>query len=68
MVVQNNIVIMELPTPKKVTLPKDRVFYAKYRRVKRTNLPPNIYIQKTRRWRTKKIKSVEVLNKKSEAW
>ena len=32
----------KLDTPKRVTLPNGRVFYAKYKRVKRSELPPNI--------------------------
>ena len=31
---RNNIVIRKLATPKKVTLPNDRAFYAKYERLK----------------------------------
>lgn len=35
MIAQNNIVIMRLPTLKVVTLRKGRVFYTKYRGVKK---------------------------------
>ena len=47
MVVRNNIAMMKLPTSKKFTLPNARTFYAKYNRVKISNLPWNICIQKT---------------------
>ena len=33
------IVIAKLATPKKVTLPNDRILYGKYKRVKRNMLP-----------------------------
>ena len=35
-----------LNTPKKVTHPNDRNFYAKYARVPRSGLPPNIMLRK----------------------
>ena len=36
-----------LDTPKKMTLPNGRTFYAKYQRVPRSQLPPNV-IMKTK--------------------
>ena len=35
-----------LDTPKKVTLPNGRTFYAKYQRVPRSQLPPNVIMKK----------------------
>ena len=35
-----------LNTPKKVTHPNDRNFYAKYARVPRSGLPPNIMLRR----------------------
>ena len=35
-----------LDTPKKVTLPNGRTFYAKYQRVPRSQLPPNAIMKK----------------------
>ena len=40
-----------LETPKKVTLPNGRTFYAKYQRVPRSQLPPNVTVK--RRYRTR---------------
>ena len=40
-----------LETPKKVTLPNGRTFYAKYQRVPRSQLPPNVTMK--RRYRTR---------------
>ena len=34
-----------LDTPKKMTLPNGRTFYAKYQRVPRSQLPPNVIIK-----------------------
>lgn len=38
--------MMKLPTPKNVTLRNGRTFYAKYKRVKRSNLPPKMVFKK----------------------
>ena len=38
---KNDYVMRRLDTPKKVTLPNSRTFYAKYQRVPRSQLPPN---------------------------
>ena len=43
---QNNYVMRKLGTPKKVTLPNGRTFYAKYQRVRRSQLPPNVIMKK----------------------
>ena len=45
---KNNYVMRRLDTPKKVTLPN---FYAKYQRVPRSQLPPNVIMKKI--YRTK---------------
>ena len=44
---RNNIVMVKLAMPRKVTLPNGRVFYAKYIRVKRNALPNNVSIKST---------------------
>ena len=41
----------KLDTPKGVALPTGRVFYTKYKRVKRSALPPNIIIRRNYRQR-----------------
>ena len=41
----------KLDTPKRVTLPNDRVFYAKYERIKRSEVPQNIVLRRTYRQR-----------------
>ena len=43
---RNNIVMIKRKNPKKVVLPNGRVFYAKYKRVDRDALPPNIRIMR----------------------
>ena len=37
----------KLDTPKRVTLPNGRTFLARYKRVKRSELPPNITMSRT---------------------
>ena len=39
--------MMKFPTPKRVTLTNGRTFLAKYNRVKRSELPPNIIMRRT---------------------
>ena len=39
----------KLDTPKRVTLPNGRTFLARYKRVKRSELPPNITMSRTQR-------------------
>ena len=41
----------KLDTPKRVTLPNGRVFYAKYKRVKCSELPSNIILRRNYRQR-----------------
>ena len=43
---RNNIILVKRDTPKKVTLPNGRTFYANYRRVNRNYLPGNVKIQR----------------------
>ena len=43
---RNNIVMIKRENPEKVVLPNGRVFYAKYKRVDRDALPPNIRIMR----------------------
>ena len=38
---------MKLSTPKRVTLTNGRTFLAKYKRVKRSEFPPNIIMRRT---------------------
>ena len=45
----NKIVIVKRDTPKLVTLPNGRTFYARYKRTKRTNLPANIRLERVYR-------------------
>ena len=40
---------MKLATPKRVTLPNGRTFVARYKRIKRSELPPNIVMRRTYR-------------------
>ena len=43
---RNNIVMIKRENPKRVELPNGRIFYAKYKRVSRENLPQNIRIRR----------------------
>ena len=43
---RNNIVMIKRQNPKRVDLPNGRTFYAKYKRVDRDALPPNIQIRR----------------------
>ena len=43
---RNNIVMIKREHPKRIELPNGRVFYAKYKRVDRDALPPNIRIMR----------------------
>ena len=43
---RNNIVMIKKQNPKRVELPNGRTFYAKYKRVDRDALPPNIQIRR----------------------
>ena len=48
---RNNIVLIKRENPKRVDLPNGRTFYAKYKRVTRDQLPPNIQIRRRYRQR-----------------
>ena len=43
---KNNYVMRKLDTPKRITLPNGRNFYGKYKRVKRSELRPNIILRR----------------------
>ena len=43
---RNNIVMIKRENPKRVVLPNGRIFYAKYKRVDKDALPPNIRIMR----------------------
>ena len=43
---RNNIVMIKRQKPKRVELPDGRVFYAKYKRVDKDALPPNVQIMR----------------------
>ena len=49
--IKNNYVWRRLDTPKEVTLPNVRAFYAKYQRVPRSQLPPNVIMKRRHRTR-----------------
>ena len=49
---KNIYVIRRLDTPKKVTLPNDRTFYAKFQTVPRSQVPPNFIMKRRYRART----------------
>ena len=46
---KKNYAMMKLATPKRVTLPNGRTFVARYKRIKRSELPPNIVMRRTYR-------------------
>ena len=48
---RNNIVMIKRQKPKRVELPDGRVFYAKYKRVDKDALPPNVQIMRRYKWR-----------------
>ena len=43
---KTNYVMKRLNTPKQLTLPNGRTFYAKYQRVPRSQLPLNVIMKK----------------------
>ena len=51
MPLQNNVIMMKRAVPKKVSLQDIRVLYAKFQRVKRANLSPNVRVRRTYRIR-----------------
>ena len=46
---KKNYAMMKLAPPKRVTLPNGRTFVARYKRIKRSELPPNIVMRRTYR-------------------
>ena len=44
---KKNYAMMKLATPKRVTLPNGRTFVARYKRIPRDHLPPNIIMRRT---------------------
>ena len=44
---KKNYAMMKLAMPKRVTLPNGRTFVARYKRIKRSELPPNIVMRRT---------------------
>ena len=39
--------MVKLNVPKRVTVPNGRTFIARYKRIKRSELPPNIFMRRT---------------------
>ena len=48
---KRNYAMMKLNVPKRVTLPNGRTFVARYKRISRAELPPNIVMRRTYRQR-----------------
>ena len=48
---KENYAMKKLDVPKRVTLPNGRTFFARYKRIKREELPPEIIMQRTYRQR-----------------
>ena len=46
---KKNYATKKLTTPKRVTLPNGRIFVTRYKRIKRSELPPNIFMRRTYR-------------------
>ena len=44
---KKNYAMVKLNVPKRVTLPNGRTFVAQYKRIKRSELPPNIVMRRT---------------------
>ena len=44
---KKNYAMMKLNVPKRVTLPNGRTFVARYKRIPRDQLPPNIVMRRT---------------------
>ena len=44
---KKNYVMVKLATPRRVTLPNGRTFAARCKRIKRSELPPNIVMRRT---------------------
>ena len=47
-IVRDNILLRQLPVPKRMQLPTGLMFFAKYERVSRANLPRNVTIKRKR--------------------
>ena len=43
---RDRIVMVKQQTPKKVTLPNSRTFYARYKRTNRADLPANVRLER----------------------
>ena len=56
---RNNIVLVKRDTPKKVTLPNGRTFYAKYRRVTAQYLPCGTTIARTYKGRPVQARAIK---------
>ena len=46
---KENYAMRKLAVPKRVNLPNGRSFVARYERIKRSDLPPNIHMRRTYR-------------------
>ena len=44
---KKNYAMVKLNVPKRVTLPNGRTFVARYKRIKKSELPPNIVMRRT---------------------
>ena len=44
---EKNYAMVKLAVPKRVTLPNSRTFVARYKRIRRSELPPNIVMRRT---------------------
>ena len=56
---RNNIFLVKRDAPHKVTLPNDKTFYAKYRRVTKEYLPGSTKIERTYKGRPVKVKKAK---------
>ena len=53
---REKILLRKKAVPKRVRLPNGQIFYAKYERIKRANLPPNVNVRRNDRFeKTKKL-------------
>ena len=59
--------LVKLNVPKRVTLPNGRTFVARYKRIRRGELPPNIVMRRTYTQRLRQeVEDVEERNKDKE--
>ena len=64
---KSNYAMVKLAVPRRVTLPNGRTFAARYKRVKRSKLPPNIIMRRIYRQRaTSRGRRLEDVNKGKE--